>query len=81
MYHTQCHSVKYPTLCAALQASDTPSNIKRDILSGPQSLLVLSNGTINGTQGKKHGCNLMDHGGSNTTTGHHLRYMIDAHKL
>ena len=81
MSQPQCHYGKSPVLCAALKASDLPSNRQRYIISKPLSQLGLNNGTIYGIQGKKNICDLMDHGSRYTTTGHHLQYMIEAHKM
>ena len=81
MYQPQYQLVASPPLCASLQASGLPTNLKRDILSGPISQLGLNNGYTYGTLGQKHIGALMDHRGNNTTTGIHMIDMIDSHKL
>ena len=81
MSQPQCHYGKSPVLCAALKASDLPSNRQRYIISKPLSQLGLNNGTIYGTQGKRHIYDLTDHESSYTTTGNHLRDMIESHKI
>ena len=81
MSHPQYHLVKSTTLCATLQASGLPSNLQRDILSGPLSGLGLNNRTIDETQGKKHLCALMDHRIRYTTKYHHLRDLMDTHNI
>ena len=48
-------------------------------MAGPLSLLGLNNGTLYGTQGRKHICGLMDHGYIRNTTCHHLRDLIESH--
>ena len=64
-----------------MQDSGTPSNLQRDIVPGPLSRLGLNTRTIYGTQGKKHICDIMDHGSIYTTTGHHMRYLTEAQNL
>ena len=81
MPQPQFYSVKYPALCTALQSLGLPTNWQGDIVSVPLSRHVLNKGTTYGTQGNKLICALMYHWGSTTTTGHHLQYLIEDHKL
>ena len=81
MTASQCQHIKSPALCTTLQASGLPSNTKRDIVSGPPSLIGLKNGSLYGTQGSKHIPDLMNIGNIKCITGQHLRDLIEAHKL
>ena len=81
MSQPQCHSVKSPAICTALQAPGLPNNIQRYVVSGPLSQIGLNNGTIYGAQGKNSFCAIMDHIGITTNTGHHMRDLIDYHNL
>ena len=81
MSQPQYHLFKSTDLCAKLQASGLPSDIQIDIVSVPLSQLGLNNRSIYGTQGKKHICEILDHGSSYTTTVNHLQDMIESQNL
>ena len=54
MTENKWKQIKYPALVTYIQEELLNFNLHRDIVAGPQSLLVFNNGTLYGTQVQKH---------------------------
>ena len=81
MNDKQFYHIESPALCSALQAWWIPSNMQRDIVSGPLSSLGLNNRTIFGTQGLKHIMAIMNFDKTDSVTGKQLRASLESTKL
>ena len=78
---SQCSHVESPALSNALEASELPYNLQRDIVGIPSSHLGIKNGKLYVTQGRKHICALINFGDLDDITGKHIRGTIEAQKL
>lgn len=77
----QCRYIEAPASTQAPKSSGLLSNTSKPVLQGNADHLGLGDGSLYGTQGRKHVCALVNHGKSNSITGHHIRDLIEGHKL
>ena len=77
----QPHYAKSPALRPELQSSGLPINIERTVSKGPKNLLGLKNGSMYGTQGKKHLYVILNEIRADSITGRQIIDTIKAHRI